>query len=433
MPVVIVNDAQIDVVEILKNINNNKKEPTTMKEVITIENYEDTMTNNPENPNNVKLAESKNELFELTLYQKGIDFQISPKMLEILKQTEELTEKASILIKNATPENVDEETLDFLQEEMKEVKKYDKAIETALKEVSKTFDKAKKEQMDKLQTLLNSARYNEMQDLIAQLNNIKKYITNQRYINNWQEIFEYYHTYLSNFPHLYKYLPNLISQDKLQQKYPKLSNRSKTWKLNDKIKSQINEYVAKIEENYQIIKMQNSPFEGELLSYYNNTENITETLEYNMKKLAQQARDEELKRKLEEEERLRKEKEKELAKLQKEREEQQKKLEEERKKQLQIQKEQEALLKIANAQNKDPNKTSNLPFGVSEEQVTPETYNNVLKLYQIEDLTQLDQNGKLMLIKEILNTMYDPNENKELLQIIKSPQEALSLVHWISK
>lgn len=389
------------------------------------------------------LAENENDLVSIKIYPNGVDMRPSETFQEIVEESYRLTERAKDLLENYTPETIDDKELSVVQKEMDAVRRYDKQVEEAIKSVRGVFNNARDAQINKIREALDKGNFSELKKYSEQIKSFKEEVLNIRRTQNWGLVFDYYNETLNAFPSLREKFPRLSSTECLQQSLPKLATGAKTWKLNDKIKAQINEFVTNLHSADETIHALQSPFESKLYEMFEAQPQIALIVQMNNQWL------EEDRKRREEEQRRIEERAAQLA----EEERKARELAEMRERQAKLQAEE--LLKQQAEAAKTPqtnippvNQTptqqpatqptveTSAPFGA--QPVTDNLF-EALKVAAPELMAdkkslndcRFKSIEALNLIHFVTEALFNPNGKKEILKYITNPDQALELIQTV--
>lgn len=208
-------------------------------------------------------------------------FQESDTFLKLKEDIPLVIARAHQILDQVDEDNIDLDQLETVIKDMKEVKPYYNQVEKARKDVQRYLKANVKEQMELLDSQLDSIGFNELDGLIAQASDYRRIKQDTIKENRWEQLHQQFNQTLDQYPLLAQYIPAQLDFDKFKALQPKLVSAAKTREIGHKEFNAVSEYIGNLESDVQTILSFQSAFQDQLFNQYQLSPNLPQIVQLN--------------------------------------------------------------------------------------------------------------------------------------------------------
>lgn len=232
----------------------------------------------------MQTQQAEQPLIALVDYQPKL--QTNPAYQRLLATLPVIVRQAKSIL--AQPiDKLDDDAFAEIQKQLKEPLATGKQIEKALKAIRAQYDTGKKAAEKQIVAELNAAGYDELQAISDKNKLMRQEAINRRLESRWQELAAHWHQLVSNVyidadpaKSLATRFPNMTF-DRWRQQHSNLLSGAKTKKVRENDKQLITDYLNHANSDLKALLNLKSPFEPDILNYYQLTNDLAKTLAHN--------------------------------------------------------------------------------------------------------------------------------------------------------
>lgn len=188
-------------------------------------------------------------------------------------------DEAKKLLDRVNDEDIDEEDFDLIMKRLNLVTKGTKKIQDELKKLRAFYNEQRDLKQNQILNALNEVGYDDLNDIVNDINNTKKLIIENRKNERWNELKDEFNKVLDNtYPSLKEDVPTFTFQT-FRNNHSKMVSGAKSRKITKKDLAEVTDYISKYAKDIQSIKALDSEFESKLIRSYVMSEDLSATIE----------------------------------------------------------------------------------------------------------------------------------------------------------
>lgn len=188
-------------------------------------------------------------------------------------------DEAKKLLDRVNDEDIDEEDFDLIMKRLNLVTKGTKKIQDELKKLRAFYNEQRDLKQNQILNALNEVGYDDLNDIVNDINNTKKLIIENRKNERWNELENEFNKVLDNtYPSLKEDVPTFTFQT-FRNNHSKMVSGAKSRKITKKDLAEVTDYISKYAKDIQSIKALDSEFESKLIRSYVMSEDLSSTIE----------------------------------------------------------------------------------------------------------------------------------------------------------
>lgn len=188
-------------------------------------------------------------------------------------------DEAKRLLDRVNDEDIDEEEFDLIMKRLNLVTKGTKKIQNELKKLRAFYNEQRDLKQNQILNALNEVGYDDLNDIVNDINNTKKLIIENRKNERWNELEDEFNKVLDNtYPSLKEDVPTFTFQS-FRNNHSKMVSGAKSRKITKKDLAEVTDYISKYAKDIQSIKALDSEFESKLIRSYVMSEDLSATIE----------------------------------------------------------------------------------------------------------------------------------------------------------
>lgn len=188
-------------------------------------------------------------------------------------------DEAKKLLDRVNDEDIDEKEFDLIMKRLNLVTKGTKKIQDELKKLRAFYNEQRDLKQNQILNALNEVGYDDLNDIVNDINNTKKLIIENRKNERWNELKDEFNKVLNNtYPSLKEDVPTFTFQT-FRNNHSKMVSGAKSRKITKKDLAEVTDYISKYAKDIQSIKALDSEFESKLIRSYVMSEDLSATIE----------------------------------------------------------------------------------------------------------------------------------------------------------
>ena len=188
-------------------------------------------------------------------------------------------DEAKRLLDRVNDEDIDEKDFDLIMKRLNLVTKGTKKIQDEMKKLRAFYNEQRDLKQNQILNALNEVGYDELSDIVNDINNTKKLIIENRKNERWNELENEFNKVLDNtYPSLKEDVPTFTFQT-FRNNHSKMVSGAKSRKITKKDLAEVTDYISKYAKDIQSIKALDSEFESKLIRSYVMSEDLSATIE----------------------------------------------------------------------------------------------------------------------------------------------------------